>query len=289
MREEFKISDLGSLTYFLGLEVVYKDHGLFLTQRKYIKDMLAKFKMQDCKIAGTPMEVNHKLSSHEGELIEDITSYQSLVGSLNYATLTRVDICYNVSVLSQFMHTPRKPHMDAAKRILKYLKGTINEGLYYPYVSVLGLKLFSDADWAGSKEDRRSTSGYLTFADSKLISWSSKKQPTIALSSTEAEYRGLAIATQEAMWMKTLFKDLGLEFGTPTIFGDNMSSIHLAANPIFHARTKHIEVHYHYVREKVLSKEIQISSVSTHKQCADILTKALDGTKLCKFKAMIGL
>ncbi|KAH7387978.1 hypothetical protein KP509_16G051700 [Ceratopteris richardii] len=247
------------------------------------------WKNSRCKIAGTPIKVNYKLSSHEGELIEDVTGYQSLVGSLNYATLTRVDICYSVSVLSQFMYTPRKPHMEAAKRILRYLKGTMNEGLYYPYVSDLSLKLFSHADWARSKEYRRSTSGYLTFAGSKLFSWSFKKQHTIALSPTEAEYRGPAIATQEAMWMKTLFTDLGMEIGTPSIFGENMSFIHLDANPILHARTKHIEVHYHYVREKIVSKEIQLTYVSTHQQCAYILTKALDGTKLCKFKAMIGV
>ncbi|KAH7430932.1 hypothetical protein KP509_08G021100 [Ceratopteris richardii] len=251
--------------------------------------MLIKFKMENTKCASTPMEQNHKLSAYEGEPIEDITIYQSLVGNLNYATLTRVDICYSVSILSQFMHKPGRPHMEAAKRVLKYLKGTMNEGLFYSYTSDIELKVYSDADWAGFRDDRRSISGYISFADSKIISWSSKKQATVALSSTEVEYRGLANATQEIMWLKSLYTDLGLHSSTPHIFGDNTSSLHLVANLVYHARTKHIEVHYHYVREKLMSKDIQLSYVSTDMQCADMLTKALDGTKLSRFNLMIGL
>ncbi|KAH7288734.1 hypothetical protein KP509_31G039100 [Ceratopteris richardii] len=271
------------------MQVIYTDEGMYLTQRRYIQDLLLKFKMENTKPADTPLEMNHKLSVYEGEKIEDIKEYQSLVGSLIYATHTRADISYSVGVLSQFMHSPRRPHMDAAKRVLKYLKGTINEGIFYPYSSDLDIKIYSDADWAGAKDDRKSTSGYLAFAGSKLVSWSSKKQPTVALSSTEAEYRALTIATQEAIWLKALYTDLGLVSSKPHIFGDNVSSMHLAANPIFHARTKHIEVHYHFIREKLMAKEIDISFVPTEKQVADMMTKALDGIKLCRFKAMAGI
>ncbi|KAH7351616.1 hypothetical protein KP509_19G006000 [Ceratopteris richardii] len=286
MEKEFKISDLGDLSYFLGMEIAYTQHGVYVTQERYLKNLLIKFKMDDCRVAPTPMEVNHKLSRYGREEFKDMKLYQSLVGSLIYATLTRPDLSYAVGVLSQFMHCPRKEHWVARQRVLRYIKGTLKEGLYYGFTSDTNIKIYSDRDWAGNLDDMRSTYGYLCYVGDKLISWCSKKQHTIALSSTEAEYKGMVEATKEVIWLKTLMKSFDIIQSTPTIHGDNMSSLYLAVNLVFHARTKHIEIQYHFLREKVMDKEIEVIHTSTKDQIADMLTKILDGPKLQRFKDM---
>ena len=172
---------------------------------------------------------------------------------------------HDVGVLSQFMQVPRKPHLDAARRVLRYAKGTLNYGLFYAYGANVEVCGYTDADWAGSSYDRRSTSGYVFSLGSSAVSWSSKKQTTVALSSTEAEYCGAAMAACEVAWLRKLLHSFGYDVLQPvTLFCDNMSSIQLANNPVFHARTKHIEVHYHYIREKVLAQEIDLVYVGTH-------------------------
>ena len=175
--------------------------------------------------------------------------------------------------------------MDAARRVLCYAKGTLNFGLFYAYgvdVEVFG---YTDAGWVGSSYDRRSTSGYIFSFGSGAVSWSSKKQPTVALSSTEAEYRGAAMVACEIAWLRKLLPDLGHNVsGAITLYCDNMSSIQLANNLVFHARTKHIEVNYHYVRKKVLAGDIDLVYVSTQEQVADIFTKSLGAEKLQSFK-----
>ena len=287
--KEFKISDLGELKYFLGIEVVYGKSGIYLMQRKYLLDVLFRFGMSECKPLTQPIDTNTKLCSSDGEILEDATTYRSIIGSLIYASITRPDLCYVVGVLSQFMQAPTNEHLNAAKRVLRYIKHTINHALFYKCDEELQVKGFSDADWAGSKDDRRSTSGYVFMIGSNPITWSSKKQPTVALSSMEAEYRGLTFATCEAMWLKKLLADLEVHVGIIPIYGDNMASIYLASNPTFHARSKHIEVHYHYVREKVLSKDVEIKFIKTKDQVADMFTKFLDASKLKGFKDVINL
>ena len=173
--------------------------------------------------------------------------------------------------------------MNAARRILRYLKGTINYGMLYDYNDDLSPRGYCDADWASSFHDRRSVSRYVFMIGSKTISWSSKKQPTVALSSTEAEYRALANATCEAMWLKKLFRDLNVKYNDFLMLSDSMFNIYLAKNPVFHARSKHIEVHYHFIREKLITKEILLLHVKTGDQVADIFTKFLDSEKLKKF------
>lgn len=216
--------------------------------------------------------------------------YRKVVGSLIYATLTRPDMSHDVGLLSQFMQVPRKPHLDAARRVLPYAKGTLNFGLFYAYGAEIEVCGYTDADWAGSSYDRRSTSGYVFSLGSAAVSWSSKKQTTVALSSTEAEYRGAAMAACEVAWLRKLLHSFGLHILQPvTLFCDNMSSIQLANNPVFHARTKHIEVHYHYIREKVLAQEIDLVYVGTHDQVADIFTKSLGAEKLHRFRDMLGV
>jgi hypothetical protein len=225
-----------------------------------------------------------KLSADEGDLVEDITMYRRIVGSLIYMTITRPNLNYAVGVVSQFMQTPRKPHLDAMRGILRYIKHTLHCGIFYEAKSQLQVHGYTNADWAGNVSDRRSISGFLFSFGSGAISWSSKKQPIVALSSMEAKYKGATIVTYEVVWLQKLLSDLGLLVDAPVvIYCDNISSILLANNPVYHARTKHIEVHYHFIRKKVLAKEIDLIHVSTENQVADIFTKALGTYKLKKF------
>ena len=228
LKAEFDIKDLGKLMYFLGIEVIWTDDGIWLMQCKYVLDMLKKFGMTGCKPIATPIEQNAKLRSDSGEPLENPTLYRQIVGSLIYATLTRPNMSHDVGVLSQFMHVPRKPHLDAARRVLRYAKGTLNYGLFYPYGANVEVCGYTDADWAGSSYDRRSTSGYVFSLGSAAVSWSSKKQTTVALSSTEAEYCGAEMAASEIAWLRKLLHSLGCDVLQPvTLFCDNMSSIQL--------------------------------------------------------------
>ena len=176
--------------------------------------------------------------------------YRQLVGSLIYLTITRPDLSYPVGLLSQFMQTPRDIHLDCAKRVLRYVSGTMDFGILYKSATPIRLEGYTDADWADYRADRRLTSGFVFSLGSGAISWSSKKQPTIiALSSTEAEYRSATVAAYEVVWLKRILKDLGVPIKDPILlYYDNMSNIHLARNPVFQAQTKHIEVHYYFIK-----------------------------------------
>uniref|UniRef100_A0A2N9GWX8 Integrase catalytic domain-containing protein n=1 Tax=Fagus sylvatica TaxID=28930 RepID=A0A2N9GWX8_FAGSY len=228
----FDLKDLGQLHYFLGLQVTRTSAGLHLNQAKYASDLLKKHNMMDSKPAKTPSCPNTRLSLHEGDPLPDPHAYRSLVGALHYLTFTRPDISFSVHQVCQYMSAPTTIHLAAAKRILRYLR-----------------------DWAGDPDDRRSTSGYLVYLGSNPITWSAKKQPTVSRSSTESEYRALAIASAELCWIRALLKDLGIYLSQPPLLWcDNVSALAIASNPVFHARTKHIEVDFHFVRERVLRK-----------------------------------
>ncbi|KAJ4723417.1 Retrovirus-related Pol polyprotein from transposon TNT 1-94 [Melia azedarach] len=263
----FQMKELGELKHFLGLEVERTDEGLFLCQQKYMKDLLKKFGMLECKPVLTPIEANSNLCAEEGKDLEDTTMYRRLVGSLIYLTLTRPDIAYAVGITSRYMEKPRKPHLEAVRRILRYVKGTIDLGLLYKKNQENKIVGYCDADYAGCRDTRRSTTGYVFNFGSTAVSWSSKRQPTVSLSTTEAEYRASAMAAQESTWLMQLMKDLHQPIGKVVeLFCDNQSAIRLAENPVFHARTKHVEVHYHFVREKVLKGEIKMKYISTEEQ-----------------------
>lgn len=286
----FEMKNLGELKHFLGLEVSRCEEGILVSQSQYAKKILEKFKMINCRPAATPMEQNLKLRANVGKELKNVKTYRTLVGSLIYLTITRPDISFPVGVISQFMQKPRKPHLDAANRILRYLKHTMNYGLMYKQGAEILLSGFTDADWAGDPSSRRSTSGYTFDLGSAAISWCSKKQATVALSSTEAEYNAATVAAQECVWLTRLIKDISHSSMEPVeLYCDNMSSIRLASNPVFHARTKHIEVHYHFIREKVLEEEIDLIKIDTSNQVADIFTKALPKAKFDFLRAQLGL
>ena len=199
--------------------------------------------MSDCKAMSTPLEQNAKLYKEDGTKEANGTLYRQLVGSLNYLTTTRLDIAYSVNILSQFMAKPLGNHWNAAKKVLRYLKGTINLGIMYTDESDVALTSFSHSDWEGNPDDRRSTSGQGFHIGSGVVSWSSQKQPTVSLSSTESEYKALTNATCEAVWLRRILADLEEEqSGSTCINCDNQSTIKLTHNPIYHARSKHIEL-----------------------------------------------
>jgi transposase InsO family protein len=283
----FELKDMGSLSYFLGLQIQRSTQGLTITQTKYATDFLTKHNMVNCSPCKTPCVPHVRLSAHCGQPIADAHAYRSLVGALHYLTFTRPDISFAVHQVCQFMNAPSDVHLTAAKRILRYLRGTLDHGLFYT-PGPISLSAFSDADWAGDPNDRRSTSGLLVYLGHNPITWSAKKQLTVSRSSTEAEYRALASASAEVCWLRTLVKDLGLYlYDPPVLWCDNVSALAIASNPVFHARTKHIEVDFHFIRERVLRKDLQVKFVSTVDQLADIFTKGLSSHRFQELQSKL--
>ncbi|KAJ4790150.1 polyprotein [Rhynchospora pubera] len=276
LHSQFAIRDLGSIHYFLGIEATVCKEGLMLNQTKYIENLLTKHNMMTAKPCTTPMATFTQFTSDDSELFEDPQLYRSAVGALQYATLTRPDISFAVNKCAQFMHNPTNNHWIAVKRVLRYLKGTVSHAFLIQSQSSLSLHAYSDSDWAGSVDDRRSTSGFCLYLGRNLISWSAKKQPTVSRSSTEAEYRSLALACTEVMWLENLLKELHISLiATPTLWCDNIGATFLASNPSFHARTKHIEIDYHFVRERILTGQLMAKFLCSADQIADIMTKPL--------------
>ena len=272
----FSLKDLGYLSYFLGVEVIPSTAGLFLSQRKYITDLLHKSGMANTKPASTPLSASVHLLKDSGDLLPSPTEYRALVGSLQYLSLTRPDIAFSTNKLAQFMQNPRTAHWSALKRVLRYLAGSCDKGVFISATAPLTFHAYSDADWAGDKDDYISTTGYLLYLGSTPISWSSRKQRSVARSSTEAEYKALADTASKLLWVLSLFTELDhVPTANPVIYCDNLGATTLSANPVFHSRMKHIALAYHFVRENVQRGKFRVSFVSTDDQLADILTKPL--------------
>ncbi|KAG1337790.1 Retrotransposon protein [Cocos nucifera] len=252
MMSTFAMTDLGKMKYFLGMEVVQSSFGIFLSQEKYAIDLLEKFHMLNCKPAKTPMNSNDKLMVEDGSDKADEKVFRSMVGGLIFLTHTRPDIMFAVSLISRFMHSPSNHHFGAAKRVLRYVAGTTSLGIMYSKVNDFKLLSFTDSSWADCADDRKSTTGYCFSFGSGLISWCSKKRPTIALSSIEAEHIACTVAACQAVWLRRILSDLKKKQAAATpLICDNKSAIVLANNPIFHGRSKHIEVRCHFIGELV--------------------------------------
>lgn len=263
------------MSYFLGLEVSYTSDGLFLSQTKYAHDILHRADLLNSKPVGTPLATHDVLMS-TGTTFHNPTLYQSLVGALQYLTITRPDLSYAVNQASQFLHSPTEKHFQMVKRIFKYVKGTLAHGLHFSHPTKSTLVGYSDADWARCIETRRSTYGYSIFFGGNLISWSAKKQPTVSRSSCESEYRAMANTASELIWITHLLRDLNAFPSTrPTLLCDNLSAIFLSQNPVAHRRDKHIDIDYHFVRELVSSGKLHREFAPTKLQVADIFTKPL--------------
>ena len=249
LQREFSMKDLGELHHFLGMQVQRTASGLFLSQHQYMLDILERAGMADCKPCATPVDINPKLSA-DGDPISDATDYRSLAGALQYLTFTRPDIAYAVQQVCLHMHDPREPHLVALKRILRYVRGTLDLGLHIRASSQSDLVVYSDADWAGCPDTRKSTSGYAVFLGDNLVSWSSKRQNTVSRSSVGAEYRAVANAVAEASWLRQLLSELHTPLRQATmVYCDNTSTVYMSSNPVQHQRTKHIEIDLHFDRE----------------------------------------
>ncbi|KAF5447297.1 hypothetical protein F2P56_032858 [Juglans regia] len=276
LNHQFRIKDLGSLRYFLAIEVARSPTGIHLCQRKYTLDILADSGHLASKPLKIPMDQNHKLSKTTGTPLADPTSYKQLIGRLLYLTLTRLDISYHIQVLGRFMDKPTTTHLTTANKVLRYLKNAPCQGILLSSTSSVHLQGYYDSDWASCPDTRKSVTGYCIFLGNSLISWCSKKQNVVSRSSAEAEYRAMATLSTEFTWLIQLLSDLFIPHPQATeMFCDNQATLHIAANPVFHERTKHIELDCHLIRDKILRGSIKTAHVSTHSQLADIFTKSL--------------
>ncbi|KAJ0491696.1 putative RNA-directed DNA polymerase [Helianthus annuus] len=290
MVSEFEMTNVGELKYFLGLEVVKKAGGFFVTQRKYARDVLQRFGMSKCKSIPTPMNAYDKFLLEDGSTLVDEKQFRSLVGGLIYLTHTRPDIVFSVSVISRFMHKPTSIHLGAAKRILRYVAGTLEYGMWYGKKQEIKLEGFTDSDWGSSFEDWKSVSANMFSIGSGAISWCSKKQPVVALSTCEAEYIAANTAACQAVWLRKLLKELGYDQDNPTtIWCDNKSATFLTKNQAYHSRSKHIDIRFHYIRDLVEERKVELKFCATEEQVADVFTKPLGKEQFCYLRSRLGV
>ena len=307
LQKHFKLRDLGPTSYLLGIEITRDrpNRTLSLSQRQYIINMLDRFGFSDCNPVSTPMEPGLRLSADQSAQTAQERSemsqlpYINAVGALMYlATSTRPDIAYTVSQLARFNSSPGKAHWQAVKHLFRYLKGTSDLRLTYRPLPSSGsssgrselFQVYSDADHAGEKPQMRSTGGYLVKMGSGAVDWSSKLQPMVALSTTEAEYIAACEAGKEILWMRHLFGELGYSLpSSSTLFIDNLSAVSVAKNPEHHGRMKHLDLRYHWLKETVESGLISPVHLAGSVMPADILTKALPRIKVEEFRSMMGL
>ncbi|GJT96287.1 putative ribonuclease H-like domain-containing protein [Tanacetum coccineum] len=289
MKGEFEMSAMGEMTFFLGLQVKQLPDGLFISQDKYVQDMLTKFDMESVRTATTPYEAAKTKLKDETDPPVNVHLYRSMIGSLMYLTASRPDIMFAVSACSRHQVTPLTSHLNAVKKIFKYLKGQPKLGLWYPKDSPFQLEAYSDSDYAGSHGDRKSTTGGCQFLGRRLISWQCKKQTIVATSSTEAEYVAAASCCAQVLWIQNQLLDYGFNFMNTKIFIDNQSTICIVKNPVFHQRTKHIEIRHHFIRDANEKNLIQVLKIHTDDNVADLLTKAFDGPRFAYLVVHIGM
>jgi hypothetical protein len=276
MSREFEMSMIGELNFFLRFQIKQMDHGVFVSQDKYLKDILKNFDMENCKPNKTPMATNAHLNLDvEGKLV-DQSLYRSMLRSLLYFTAFRPDIMFSVCLYARFQANPKELHLKAFKRILKYLKHTPNIGLWYPKGANLTLVGFSDSDFARSLVNRKSTFGACHFLGCSVVSWSSKKQNSVALSTAKAEYIAVGSCCTQILYLKQSLVDYNIKLGSVPLLCDNESDVKIAKNPVLHSRTKHIDIRHHFLGEKEANGDIALQNVRSEEQLADIFTKPLN-------------
>eukprot|EP00253_Pinus_taeda_P008072 PITA_08072 len=262
IQKEFEMSLLGELTYFLGLQVQQNKDGNFLSQTKYLKQILKKYGLGDSKPACTPMVIGCILSSNDESTTVHQPTYRSMIGNLLYLTGTQLDIMHAVGIVGRFQANPKESHLQEVKRIFKYLQGTQNFGFWYPKDTDLTLHAYIDADWVGSVDDRKSTSGGAFYMGSRLVSWFSKKQSAVALSTAEAEYVAVASCCTQLLWMMQTLQDIQITCTPPiSILCVNTSAISISKNPVIHSKTKHIPIKYHFLRGQMLEQKVKLEYV----------------------------
>ena len=267
---------MGPLKYFLGIEVARSLEGLFLYQRKYALDVLIETGMLGAKPCSCPMEQNTSLTNDSGVALVDASQYRRLIRCLLYLIITKPDIMYSVHILNQFMQDPRQGHWGAAIRIPRCLKSSPEQRILLPSGNPLDLHVYCNFDWASCPMTRRSITGYLVKMGKAPIAWKTKKQVMVSRSSAEVEYRAMANATSELVWIRNHLLLLGFPVSFARLYCDNQAALHIANNPVFHERTKHIEVDCHFVRERIRSGVLTPEYTPTHEQIADIFYQSLD-------------
>ena len=278
--EQFLMSDLGPLRYFLGIEISSTPEGFYLSQEKYIHDLLDRASLTDHRTVETPMELNVHLRPTDGEPLSDPTRYRHIVGSLVYLGVTRPDISHSVHILSQFVSAPTQLHYTHLLRVLRYLRGTISRRLFFPRSSSLQLQAYCDATWASDSSDRRSLSAFCVFLGGSLIAWKTKKQTAVSRSSAEAELRAMALVTAEVTWLRWLLEDFGVSVSTPTpLLSDSTGAISIARDPVKHELSKHVGVDAFYTRAQVQDGIVAPQYVPSEIQLADLFTKAQTGAR----------
>jgi hypothetical protein len=276
---------MGELTYFLGFQVKQLKYGTFISQKKYTQDLLKRFGMKDAKLVKTPMGTNGHVDLNKGGKSVDQKAYGSMIGSLLYLCASRPDIMLSVCMCARYQSDPKECHLVVVKRILRYLVAMPCFGIWYPKGSTFDLIGYSDSDYAGCKVDRKSTSGTCQFLGRSLVSWSSKKQTFVALSTSEAEYVAAGQCCAQLLWMRQTLRDFGYNLSKVPLLCDNESGICMANNPVEHSRTKHIDIRHHFLRDQQQKGDIKVYHVSIENQLADIFTKPLDEKTFCRIRS----
>jgi hypothetical protein len=289
MTKRFEMSMIGELKFFLGFQIKQMKEGTFLCQTKYVKDMLKRFDMADSEPIKTTMALNGHLDLNEEGKSVDQKVFRSMIGSLLYLCASRPDIMLSVCMCARFQANPKECHLMAVKRIFRYLVHTPNLGLWYPKGSTFDLLVYSNSDYAGCKVDRKSTTGTCQFFGRSLVSWSSKKQNSVALSTAEAEYVAAGSCCAKLLWMKQTLSDYGCKFSKIPLLCDNESAIKLTNNPVQHSRTKHIDIKHHFLRDHEAKGDIALRHVSIERQLVDIFTKPLDEQRFCALRSELNI
>ena len=285
LKQRFEMTDSGACKFVLSIELIeHEDGSATLCQRRYIDDILKRFGMEDCKSVSSPVDISTKMIKVDGQATAIDAPYREAVGALMHLMCaTRPDIAFAVGMVARFMDSPQEVHWTAVKRVFRYLQGTKTHGIRFKSSGDLDFKCFSDANWAGDVTDRKSTSCYVSKLVSGPISWGSKKQTSVSLSTSEAEYIALSLAIQEGKWVHRLLCEIlvAAHFEVPklVIFEDNQSCIKMTKNPVNHGRDKHIDIKYHHIRNEVKFGQVEIEYCETAKMLADLLTKGLPGPR----------
>jgi hypothetical protein len=288
MKQEFEMSMIGELTYFLGMEVKQTSKGIFISQAKYAKDLVKRFGLDGKSHARTPTSTNVKISADLTSKQIDPTLYRSMIGSLLYLTTSQPDIAFSVEVCARFQANPKESHLTAIKCIIKYVNAAVNYGICFSRETNLVLEGYSDADWAGNADDRKSTSGGCFYVGTNLVAWMSRKQASISLSIAKAEYIAAESCCTQLLWMKKLLCDYGFTQDTMVIHCDNTSAINISKNPVQDSWTKNIDTRHHFISDLVESREVALMFIPIENQLPDILTKPLDGSRFESLRKAIG-
>nr|GEZ63254.1 retrovirus-related Pol polyprotein from transposon TNT 1-94 [Tanacetum cinerariifolium] len=289
MKSRFEMSMMKEMTFFLGLQVNQSPCGIFINQSKYVLGILKKYRMESCDPVGTPMEIKDKLDLEQNGTPVGATKYHSMIGALMYLTSSRPDIVHATCLCARYQAKPTEKHLKEVKRIFRYLQGTVNTGLWYSKDSGFEVTGFSDADYAGCKDTFKSTFGGAQFLGEKLVSWSSRKQDCMVLSTAEAECVSLSACCAQVLWMLTQLTDYGFHFKKIPIYCDTKSAIAISCNPVQHSRTKHIAVRFHFIKEHVENGTIELYFVKTDYQLANLFTKSLPADRFNYLVRRLGM